>query len=171
MTRTAGFRWFGILTLAALAGVVADAAPAAQGKAEDDIKAAFKDLQGALKAKDAGKIWNLIDSDTQADAEKDAKKVKAAYKKADDKGKTELETLLGLTADEFTKLDGKLLLKTKRFLGKYDEIIDSKITGVTVQGESATVDYLEADGDKVKAQYTKQGGAWKVALPMPKFTK
>jgi hypothetical protein len=64
-----------------------------------------------------------------------------------------------------------MLIKTKRFLGKYDEIPDSKITGITVQGESATLNYLEPDGDKEKLIYTRQDGKWKVAMPMPKFTK
>jgi hypothetical protein len=143
----------------------------AQGKAEDEIKEAFGQLQGALKAKDAAKIWALLDSDTQTDAEKAAKKVKAAYQKANDKEKTEHEKNLGLAAEDFAKLDGPLLIKTKRFLGKYDEIPGSKITGVTVQGESATLNYLEADGDKEKLTYARQSGKWKVALPMPKFTK
>jgi hypothetical protein len=143
----------------------------AQGKGEDDIKQAFGQLQGAIKAKAAAKIWALLDSDTQADAEKIAKKVKGVYKKANEKDKAEHETNLGLTADEFAKLDGPLLLKTKRFLGKYDEIPDSKITSIAVQGDSATVNYLESDGDKEKLTYTRQDGKWKVAMPMPKFTK
>jgi hypothetical protein len=160
------------MTLALLGTVLlAQDLRSAQGKAEDEVRDAFTALQGALKAKDAAKVWALIDSDTQADAEKNAKKVKSAYKKASDKEKADHEKGLGLTADDFAKLDGQLLLKTKRFLGKYDEIITSKITGVTVQGDSATVDYLEADGDKVKAGYTRQQGKWKVALPMPTFTK
>jgi hypothetical protein len=151
--------------------VIAQDIRSSQAKAEDEVRDAFTALQGALKAKDAAKLWALVDSDTQADAEKNAKKVKNAYKKAGDKEKADHEKNLGLTADDFAKLDGQMLLKSKRFLGKYDEIITSKITGVTVQGDNATLDYLEADGDKVKAAYTKQQGKWKIALPMPPFIK
>jgi hypothetical protein len=146
-------------------------APSAQGKAEDDVKAAFGKLQGALKAKDSAAIWGLLDTDSQADAERTAKVVKGVYKKANDKDKGEHEKNLGLSAAEMNKLDGQMLLKTKVFLAKYDEIPGSKITGVTVQGDSATLNYVEADGDKEKLTYTRQTGQWKAALPMPKFTK
>lgn len=143
----------------------------AQGTADTDVKNAFVALQAALKAKEAARIWALLDSDTQADADKAAKKLKSVYKKASAQEKAEYDKNLGLTAEEFVKLDGQLLLKSKRFLGKFDEISDSKITGVTVQGETATLNYVEADGDKEKVNYTKQNGKWKAALPLPKFTK
>jgi hypothetical protein len=64
-----------------------------------------------------------------------------------------------------------MLLKTKVFLARYDELAASKITGVTVQGDSATLNYVEPDGDKEKLTYTKQKGAWRAAVAMPKFTK
>src|SRR5207244_4045070 len=104
----------------------------AQGKAEDDVKEAFGKLQAALKVKDAAKIWDLLDTATQADAERAAKIVKAAYKKATDKAKAKQQETLGLKADDLAKLDGQALLKTKPFLAKYHEIPDSKITGITV---------------------------------------
>jgi hypothetical protein len=138
---------------------------------EDEVRQAFAALQGAIKAKDASKIWDLLDGDTHTDAQKAAKKVKAAYQKASDQEKAEQEKNLGLSAAEMGKLDGPLLIKSKRFLGKYDEIPDSKITGVAVQGDRATLNYLEPDGDKEKVAYTRQSGKWKVALPLPKFTK
>jgi hypothetical protein len=142
-----------------------------QAKAEDEIKEAFATLQAAIKAKDGAKIWKLVDSDTRADAQKDAKKVKGLYNKGTDKQKADLEANLGLAAADFPKLDGEMMLRTKRFLGKYDEVPTSKVTGVSIQGDSATLNYLEADGDKEKLTYTRQEGKWKVALPMPSFTK
>jgi len=151
--------------------LLASGGQSAQSKSDEDVKKAFVSLQEAIKGKDAAKIWLLVDTDTQADAERTAKIVKGQYKKANDKDKTKQEETLGLSAAEFAKLDGKLLLKTKVFLAKYDEIPTSKITGVTVQGESATLNYLEADGDKEKLTYTRQEGKWKVGLPMPKFAK
>jgi len=171
MKRVFQASWCAAVVLACVAGALLPHDTQAQGKGEDEVKQAFGQLQAALKAKDAAKIWALLDSDTQTDAEKAAKKVKAVYKKANDTEKAEHEKNLGLAAEDFAKLDGPLLIKTKRFLGKYDEIADSKITGVTVQGESATLNYVEADGDKEKVTCTRQSGKWKVALPMPKFTK
>src|SRR5262249_49368375 len=128
-------------------------------------------LQGALKAKDAAKLWGLLDADTRADAERSAKKVKGAYKKASDKEKAEQEKTLGLSAEELTSATGQTLLKTKVFLAKFDEIPDGKIKAITVSGDNAVVNFLEPDGDKEKLTYTRQEGKWKVALPLPKFTK
>jgi len=152
--------------------VVGDAR-SVQGKAEDEVKQAFSDLQIALGAKDPAKIWALIDSDTQSDAEKIAKRIKTGYGKANDTQKAELEKSFGLTADELARVDGKLLMKTKQFIGKYEELADRKgtvITGITVQGDSATVNYTEADGDKVKLNLKRQDGKWKAAMPMPSFS-
>jgi hypothetical protein len=160
----------GLLAAVAVALLVQDTW-SAQGKAEDEVKDAFIALQGAIKAKDPAKIWALLDSDTQSDADKAAKKVKSAYKKANDKQKADQEKNLGLTPDELAKLDGQLLLKTKRFLGKYDEVVDSKITSIAVKGDTAVLNYVEADGDKEKFNYTRQGGKWKVAMPLPEFAK
>jgi hypothetical protein len=165
-------RWSPVVVLAALASsMLTQSTQSAQGKGEDDVKAAFVQLQSAFKAKDAAKVWAMLDSDTQADADKTAKKVKLAYKKFNDTEKAEYTKNLGLTADEFARLDGQLLVKSKRFMGKYDEIGDCKITSITVQGDTAVVNYTEADGDKEKVNYTKQAGKWKVALPMPSFAK
>jgi hypothetical protein len=172
MNRNFRSKWCPVVVLAVIAGaLLAQDIRSAQGKAEDEVKQAFVALQGAIKAKDAAKIWDLLDTDTRLDAEKAAKKVKGVYKKANDKEKADHEKNLGITPDEFAKLDGQLLLKTKRFLGKYDEIPDSKITGITVKGDSATLNYLEPDGDKEKLDYTRQAGKWKVAMPLPPFTK
>jgi hypothetical protein len=166
------FRAFVIVLFALLVvGLIVHETLSAQGQAEDAVKEQFGNLQAALKGKDAPKIWDLLDTATQADAERTAKIVKAAYKRANDKGKAKQQETLGLPADELIKLDGPSLLKTKPFLAKYDEIPTSKIIAVTVQGESAVLNYFEADGDKEKLNYSRQGGKWKVALPMPKFAK
>jgi hypothetical protein len=121
-----------------------------------------------LKAKDGEKLFALLDSDSQADAERAAQAVKDAYAKATPAEKGEKEKELGLSAAELAALDAKGFLKSKRFLGRWHEIPTSKFEKATVQGEKATLNYLEEDGDHEKLSYAKQGGAWKVSIPMPK---
>jgi hypothetical protein len=172
MARETRSSWCPVVGLAIMTGVLlARDTQSAQSKVEDDVKEAFGKLQNSIKAKDAAKTWDLLDRATQADAERTAKIVKSAYKKASNKAKAKHEEVLGLKADEFAKIDGQGLLKTRPFLAKYDEIPDAKITGVTVQGDSATVNFIEPDGDKEKLSYSKKDGKWKVALPLPQFPK
>ena len=135
------------------------------------MREAWTALQSAIKNKDADKIWNLLDSDTQADATLAARKVQAVYTKAKAREKAEHEKVLGLSAAELTDLKPVLLFKSKRFHGKYYEIPDSKLEDVSVQGDRATLKYLEPDGDKEKLNYVKQDGKWKVGMPLPKFFK
>jgi hypothetical protein len=171
MHRQSRSKWSLMVGLTLLAGaLLARDTRSAHGQ-EDAVKEAFGKLQAGIKGKDAAKIWELLDTATQADAERAAKIVKAAYKKANDKAKAKHEEALGLKADDLEKLDGQTLLKTKPFLAKYDEIPGSKVAGITVQGDSATLNYVEADGDKEKLNYSRQDNKWKVALPLPKFAK
>jgi hypothetical protein len=162
-------RIIGFVVLGTMAGGCAKpsvSAPAPKGE-EEPARQAFVALQTALKAKDADKLWALLDTDSQADAERAAKAVQEAYTKAPADAKAEQEKALGLTGPELAGINGKTFLKTKRFLGKYDEVADSKIEKVTVQGDTATVNYVESDGDKVKLNLVRQGGQWKASLPMP----
>ena len=133
---------------------------------EDEIRTAFGQLQKAVKARDAEKIWGLVDPDTQADASRAAKAVAAAYAKATNKA--DLEKKYGLTAKELGDMSGKLFIKSNRFHGKYYEVPDSKITGVTVKGDTAKLMSVEEDGDKITFPLVKQKGAWKFILKMPK---
>jgi hypothetical protein len=172
MNRTPCSKWWPAAVMAAVAlALLAQDTRSGQGKAEDEVKDAFVQLQGAIKAKDPAKIWPLLDSATQADAERTAKIMKGVYSKADAKGKAKQEAAFGLSADDFAKLDTQMLLRSKPFKTKYDEIADSKITGITVQGDTATLNYLEPDGDKEKLTYTRQDGKWKAAMQMPKPVK
>jgi len=137
----------------------------------DEVKATFKDFQAALKAKDADRIWKLLDSDSQNDAEREARKIRTAFSKATPAEQAKLEKNLGLLKTELTALKGPGFLKTKLFQGKYDEIPGSKIDHVAVQEDSAAVAYVEEDGDKEKLKLVRQGGKWKVIAPMPKFQR
>jgi hypothetical protein len=134
---------------------------------EGVLRQAFTALQEALKAKDADKLWDLLDADSQADAERAAESLRKAYAEASEAEKAEQAKNLGVKPAGLAKLTGKGFLRTRRFLGKYDEIPGSKVEKVTVQGDSATVNYLEPDGDKEKLKLVRQKGAWKVSLRMP----
>ena len=48
---------------------------------------------------------------------------------------------------------------------------DSKIDSIVIQGDSATVYYLEPGGDKEKAILVRQDGRWKVWLTMPRASR
>jgi hypothetical protein len=139
-----------------------------ESKGEDQVRATFSALQAALKARDVDKLWMLLDAESQADAERAAQAIKAAYEKAGPDEKAQQEKALGLTGAELSSLSGRGFLKTNRFQGKYDEVPDSKLDKVTIQGDNATVAYTEADGDKEKVTLVRQEGRWKVTLPMPK---
>jgi len=158
------------LTFAALLALAGCSEPPAPDKGEEEVKQAFASLQKALEAKDADKVWQLLDADSQADAERQAKAVREAHAKADDAKRKEMEKELGLSGKELEKLDGAGFLKTLRFLGKYDEIADSKLDKVTVSGAKATVNYTEPDNDKETLTFTKDKSGWKVSLSMPKGT-
>src|SRR5262249_17325022 len=133
-------------------------------KAVRDTVVAF---QAALKACDADKIWALLDSDSQADAERAAKAVRDAYAKASAEQKATQEKALGLEVAELAELPRKGLLKTNRFLGEYDEVPDSTIDKVTVEGNKATAGYTEEDGDKKNLHLIRQEGKWKLSIGMP----
>jgi hypothetical protein len=134
---------------------------------EDRAKETFVALQGAIKAGDADKMWALLDATTQKAVEKTATAAAAEYDNAKAEGKTQLEKLFGLSAEEFGKLNAepKLYLKSKRLPNKWRELPGSKIDKVTVSGDKATLNYTEDDGDKEKLELVKQDGKWKVIFP------
>lgn len=138
------------------------------GKAEGEIRTAFADLQAALKEGSGAKLWDLLDTDSQEDANRAAKLVQEAYAKAKGPDQAEMEKGLALSGKDLANLSGKVYLQSKRFLGKYHEIPGSKLDRVVVQGDSATLHYIEDDGDKEKLTYNRQQGRWKVSLAMPK---
>lgn len=137
-------------------------------RADDDseVKDVFVSFQAATKAKDVEKIWPLLDAASQKAVEKAAAALTADYAKATDAGKTQLQTLFGLTAEEIGKLNSmpQLYCKSKRFLKQWGEVPGSQITGVDVRGDKATVKYTETDGDKEKLELNKQEGKWKIVL-------
>jgi hypothetical protein len=138
---------------------------------EGTVRERFAELQSAIKDRDADKLWLLIDNRSQSDAERAAKAIQDAYAKAAPEEKAKQEEALGLPGAELARLTGKSYLKTKRFHGKYHEVPEGKIDKVVIQGESATVYFLEPDGDKEKAIFVRQDGQWKTWLTMPKVSQ
>lgn len=138
------------------------------GKEEDQVRRAFADLQAAIKERQTDKLWALLDSDSQMDADRVAKLAKEGHAQGEAKKKQTLEKALGLTGKEMAGLTGKSFLKTAAFHDKFHEIPDSKIKKVTVQGEKARVIYVEEDGDEERLDFIRQEKQWKVSLAMPK---
>ena len=137
-------------------------------KAEEQVKEAFKALQTAIKEKDADKIWNLLDKDSQSDAEREAGAAKEAYGKLADKDKADYEKRLKLTDKELAHMTGKLYVKSEVFYKKHHEIPDSKIDKVSVTGETGILYSIEEDGDKVNFPVVRDKGQWKFSLKIPK---
>lgn len=134
---------------------------------EEKVRQAFAAFQQALKAGDANKLWSLLDAESQADADRVAQTIRDAFARAGPAGQADFEKRLGLPGADLASLNGEGYLKTRRFLGKYDELAQGKVTQVTVQGEQATVNYVEPDGDKERLTLVRQGGQWKLSVPMP----
>lgn len=141
------------------------------GDDERAVRAKFAEVQSAVKDKDAEKLWKLLDKRSQTDAEKTVKNIQAAYAKAGAEDKAKQEAELGLKAEDIVQMTGIAILKTKRFQAKYHEVPDSKIEKVVIQGDNATVHFLEPDGDHEKMIIVRKDGQWKVWLAIPKVVK
>jgi hypothetical protein len=164
------YGWTGILCVAFVLGCSkAPDSPAANQEAA--VREQFAQLQAALKNRDTDKLWTLLDSKSQAEAERAAKDIQTTHHKASAEEQAKQTDVLGLTATEVAGLTGKGFLKTKRFQKKYEELPESKIDRVVVEADSATVYYLEPDGDKEKAILIRQDGRWKLWLTMPRASK
>jgi hypothetical protein len=141
----------------------------AKGDAEAEIRQVFADFQGAVKARDGGKLWDLLAEDSRQDAERKAKAVREDFNKNNDhQRKDEMAANLELSAAELKDLDAKGYLKSKQFFGKYHEVPDSKVEKVTVTGDKAQLTYVEEDGDKVPMKLEREKGHWKLLAEMPK---
>jgi hypothetical protein len=167
-TVRAGWTLLLVLGIGCSGGGSPGGSSAPAGGEQKAVLDAFIALQAALKEGDADKLWAMLDADSQAEAERAAKAIQAAYAKASAEEKAEQEKALGLPGAELAGLTGKGFLKTRRFQGKYDEIPESKVEKVAAQGEKATVNYVEPDGDHEKLTFVRQEGQWKVSLRMPK---
>jgi hypothetical protein len=163
--------WTSLLGMAIVLGCSSKPSDRPATDEEGAVREKFAELQSAIKGRDAEKLWTLLDARSRADAERAAKDLQTAYNQAGAEEKAKQEKALGLSGTELAGLDGKGFLKTKRFQKKYHEVPDGKIETVVIQGESATVYFLEPDGDKEKAIFIRQDGQWKMWLTMPRVDK
>jgi hypothetical protein len=130
---------------------------------EDQIRQAFQNFQAAIKARDADKLWDLLDRQSRTAADAAAKEIQASYQKANGANKQKLEKALGLTGAELASLTGKVFVKSNKYIGKYHEVPGSTVEKVTVEGDKATVFYKEEDGDKEKLAFIREDAKWKTS--------
>jgi hypothetical protein len=138
---------------------------------EKAVREQFANLQTAIKDRDFAKLWALLDAKSQADAEQQAKVIKAAYAKANADEKAKLETRLGLSGKDLAELTGVGYLKTTLFHRSSHEVPGSKVVSVTAEGEKYNVQFVEADGDRAGLYFYPQDGQFRARLVMPPFTE
>jgi hypothetical protein len=163
--------WASLVCMSVVLGCASKQNEQPAASEEGAVREKFAELQSAIKDGDTEKLWSMLDARSRADAEKAAKDIQTAYNQAGAEEKTKQEEALGLKGTELAELTGKGFLKTKRFQKKYDEVPEGIIENVVIQGDSATIHFLEPDGDKEKAIFVRQDGQWKVWLTMPKAKK
>jgi hypothetical protein len=143
---------------------------AGRKKFEAEVTKAFADLQAAAQAKDADKLWDLIDKTTQDNAEAEAKRVKQVYANLAANDKMGYEKKLGLSAQELAEPSGKLYLKSIPF---YSQAL-AKIPGSTIDKlehtavQTAIVYYGQPGGSVSKLDLFHQHSGWKFVVPVPK---
>jgi hypothetical protein len=147
------------------------------------VRQEFNRLKAAIAAlkegKDTDSVWDFLGAESQADAEREAKVVKAAYAKLADKDKVDLEKKMALSAKELADMNGKYYLKSQRFQSKHQKIPDSRVSKITITGETATLVFIEPDNNSVTATLVRQKAVpqqplldkWKFNLDIPKASE
>ena len=134
--------------------------------AEDgELKEAFTAYQKALKDKNAERLWDMLSTQARADADRVTQQIRGTFVRANAEVKAKLAKDLGLTMSEMANLKVKDYLRTPRFVGAkpQDEIPKSKFEGATIEGEKATVKYVEPDDRKRELRFVREGKRWKVS--------
>jgi hypothetical protein len=151
--------------------VLVGSSSAADRATADDtelLRKKFGEVEAAIKAKDADKLWDVLSAKSQKDAEKIANEVREAYAKASVEEKRKQEEAMGLAAKDIPQLTAKGWIKGQSVWRKFHDLPGGKILRVDVAGDNATVQYLETDGDREKMLFVKQGGEWKAWLILPR---
>jgi hypothetical protein len=86
----------GILCVALALGC-SKAPDSRQPDEEAAVRAQFTALQAGVQDGDADKLWSLLDSRSQADAERVAKAVRASYAEATPAEQAEMDNAIALT--------------------------------------------------------------------------
>ena len=149
--------------------VVGFAASPIRADDTDLLHTKFKELQAAVQAKDADKLWDLLSSKSRNDAEKTAREMRESYAKASPIERSKQEKTLGLNGKDISQLTGKEFLKSATVWKKLRELPESKIARVVIGSDNATVHYLETDGDKEKLIFVRQDNEWKAWLILPRL--
>jgi hypothetical protein len=152
-------------------GCTREPARPAAAPAESEVREKFAQVQAAVKAGDADRIWALMSSKSRADAEKEAKAMRTAYQKGTAGEKAALEKDEGLGAEELAKLTGLGFLKTERFRHKHHDLPGGTITRVSTAADTATVYFVDEDNEDEKLHFVREEGQWKAWLAMPKKAK
>jgi hypothetical protein len=171
------FGWLVVLASSALAGCSGEA-PNRSGPqggsspdAEAEVRAKFAEVQSASKSQDPNKLWDLLSGRSQADADKEAKGIRAAYRQGSPEQRGKQEKEWGLPGGELAKLTGARFLETRVFRHKRDEVAGGKVTRVRAEGDSATVYFDDPEGDKEKLRFVREDGQWKAWMTIPKVKK
>jgi hypothetical protein len=106
---------------------------------EKAVGEAFAALQRAVEKHDADDVLALFDEESRARLEREAK----------DKSKSTRDLVKDDLLPEHP----------------YDEYPEGKLTGVTVEGDTATAEVKEPDGDRYPLTFVREGGRWKVRAP------
>jgi hypothetical protein len=170
MEKTHGAAWKNLKIVCLMLASVTGCAGSAAADDTEVLHQKFKEIQQAVKIKDAEQLWNLVSIKTQKDADKIGKEVRETYGKASSEEKRKQEQTLGLSAADFQELAGKGFVKSAGIWKKYHDLPGSSITRVTIAGDSATVNYLETDGDREKMLFLREGNEWKAWLVLPRPT-
>ena len=141
--------------------------PTTSASEEDRLKRVFADFQKAFENQKADQMWPLLDSATQASAEKIADTHRTAYAKESAPEKTAREKKLGLAGAEIAKLTGTSYLNAKPFRDHYHDVPEYKVVKTAVNGDKAGMDLLADDGDKAKFDLVRSGESWKFVLAIP----
>jgi hypothetical protein len=161
-----GLRWLGMALLVGASGCAkpAEAPPVDEGAA---VRARFEEFQKTLGEHDADRLWAMLSRQSRDEAERAARVLRAEYEKADAKKRAEQEKTLGLSGAELAKLTGRDFLKTRRFEAKYKEAREGKFERVSAQGDTATVYFVDDEGDREKILLLREEGQWQLWLKMP----
>jgi hypothetical protein len=140
-------------------------------EAEGEVRQKFLDLQAAIKARDNDRIWGLLHSKSQADAEERARVIRTAYERASPEDRAKQAEEQELSGEKLARLTGKTFLDTWTFRRKASEVAESTIDRVTAGPDSGTVYFTEPDNDKEKMPFLREDGQWMAWMTMPRVRK